>query len=90
MSDQANQDTPESLLRLCATSDEWWCSNEEFERWLAAHDAEVRAEAWDSGYEAGADDQAECEGHRYRDTPEMRERGFDHWRKNPHRKEGPE
>lgn len=55
----------------------------EFDRWLSAHDAEVRAEEWDAGYEAGAEDQADCEGHRYyRDnTP-----GFDHWRTNPHRK----
>lgn len=59
----------------------------EFDRALAAHDAEVRAGAWDSGYEAGAEDQAECEGHRYRDNPKMRERGFNHWRKNPHRTE---
>lgn len=54
----------------------------EFDQALAAHDSEV----WDKGYEAGADDQAECEGHRYRDTPELRARGFDHWTPNPYRK----
>lgn len=26
----------------------------EFDRWLAAHDAEVRADAWDEGFYAGA------------------------------------
>ena len=26
---------------------------DEFDRWLAAHDAEVKAEAWDEGYSAG-------------------------------------
>ena len=25
----------------------------QFDRWLAAHDAEVKAEAWDEGYSAG-------------------------------------
>lgn len=59
----------------------------EFNRWLAAHDAEVRAgeaDAWDAGYEAGAEDQAEVEGHRYR--PGAKDTwDFDHWTKNPHR-----
>lgn len=55
-------------------------SSEEFKRWLQ----KVRAETFDEGYEAGAEDQAECEGHRYQDTPEMRKLGFDHWTINPY------
>lgn len=27
----------------------------EFDRWLAAHDRQVRAEAWDEGYSTGLD-----------------------------------
>lgn len=52
----------------------------EFDRWLR----KVKAEAWTEGYEAGAKDQSECEGHRYRDTPQMRKLGFDHWTTNPY------
>ena len=31
-------------------------ASEHFWGWLAAHDATVKAEAWDEGYEAGFDD----------------------------------
>lgn len=30
------QESPVSLLRTCATSHEWSCSDEEFDRWMAA------------------------------------------------------
>lgn len=30
----------------------------EFDRWLDAHDAEVREEAWDEGWERGRSDEA--------------------------------
>lgn len=62
-----------------------WAKEAEFDRWLAAHDREVAAKAWDEGYEAGSEDQAECEGHRYEPTEEMLSRGFNHWAENPYK-----
>lgn len=60
----------------------------EFNRWLADHDREVAAKAWDEGYEAGSEDQEEVEGHRYEPTEEMLSRGFNHWAENPYKNGG--
>lgn len=33
----------------------------EFDRWLAAHDAQIRAEAWDEGFTEGRDLAVSCQ-----------------------------
>lgn len=38
---------------LFGPPDEWKKRRAEFDRWLAAHDAQVKAAAWDEGYRSG-------------------------------------
>ena len=35
-----------------------------FHRWLAEHDREVKAEAWENGYDAGVEDLRDADGWR--------------------------
>ena len=44
----------ETYAALCKTE----AAADEFDRWIAAHDREVREKAWDEGFEAGW---AECD-----------------------------
>jgi hypothetical protein len=44
-------ETPEYI------DENWWELNKlAFDRWIAAHDAQIRAEAWDEGHRTAIDD----------------------------------
>lgn len=42
---------------------------EEFDRWIAEHDRQVAAEAWNEGYQAGVHDERIAAGWDYPATP---------------------